>query len=227
MKSSHVLLSPGFFILSLAFVVCLLLGNIVAGRLIALGPWALTGDLFFFPLVYILGDILTEVYGFHRARLTIWCGLAANLLMAGIFMILLQLPAPDFFDGNEAYHLVLGMTPRVVLASTAAYFLGEFINSIVLSKLKLMTKGRWLGIRTIASSVLGQALDTGVFMMIAFYGIYSGSQLGGMILVQYVWKLGYEVLATPFTCWLAQRMKKYEGEDHFDYGVSYNPFRLR
>ncbi|MDO4539545.1 MAG: queuosine precursor transporter [Syntrophomonadaceae bacterium] len=224
---THDRLSPGFFILSLAFITCLLITNVVAGRLIALGSFTLTGDLFFFPLTYILGDVLTEVYGFRRTRLTIWAGLAANIFMAAVFMLLLRTPTPEFFDGNAAYVLVLGTTARIVLASSAAYFLGEFVNSVVLSRLKLITQGRWLWLRTIASSIVGQAVDTITFMTIAFIGVYQPSALIPMILVQYGFKLGYEVLATPFTCWLAVRMKRYEGEDHFDYGVKYNPFTLK
>lgn len=226
MKSSTSL-SPGFFLLSVAFVLCLLITNVVAGRLIALGEFVLTGDLFFFPLTYILGDVLTEVYGFRRARITIWAGLGANILMAGIFMLLLATPAPDFFTGHEAYALVLGTTPRIVLASTTAYFIGEMANAVLLSRLKLATTGRLLWLRSITSSVVGQALDTSVFMLIAFYGVYEPSILLGMIQVQYVWKLGYEVVATPLLYWITARLKAYEGEDHFDYGVSYNPFRLR
>ncbi|NLN87179.1 MAG: queuosine precursor transporter [Syntrophomonadaceae bacterium] len=208
------------------FITCLLLSNVVTGRLVQLGSMTLTADLFLFTITYIFGDVLTEVYGFKRARLTIWLGFAANLLMALVFILVVSLPSPSFFEHENAYRTVLGFAPRIVLASLLAYFAGEFSNSVILSRLKLATGGRWLWTRTIGSTFVGQAIDTTVFMVIAFWGLYSPDIFMGMVLAQYGWKVAYEVLATPLTYAVVGYLKKREGVDTYDYGVAYNPFRL-
>lgn len=215
-----------FLIITCLFVTCLLITNIVAGRLIHLFGMTLTADLFLFPITYIFGDVLTEVYGFQRARLTIWIGFAANLLMALMFMFIITLPYPDFWEHNNAYNTVLGFTPRLVLASLIAYFVGEFSNSIVLSKMKLFTGGRHLWTRTIGSTIVGEGLDTFVFMLIAFSGLYSWPIFLSMTMAQYLWKVGYEILATPLTYIFVGWLKKKEGIDTFDRKVKYNPFKL-
>ncbi|MDD3852931.1 MAG: queuosine precursor transporter [Syntrophomonadaceae bacterium] len=213
-----------FMIITCFFVTCLLITNIVAGRLVYLFGMTLTADLFLFPITYIFGDVLTEVYGFKKARVAIWTGFAANLLMSLFIMIIITLPYPDFWPHNNAYNTVLGFTPRLVLASLIAYFIGEFSNSVVLSKLKLRTEGRFLWVRTISSSIVGQGLDTSIFMLIAFSGLYSWPIFFGMVLVQYLWKVGYEVLATPLTYYFVGWLKKKEGIDTFDINVKYRPF---
>lgn len=217
-------LSTPFLVLTCLFVTCLLIVNIVAGRLVALGGMTLTADLFLFPITYIFGDVLTEVYGFKRARITIWMGFAANLLMAAVFILVVSLPSPSFWDQESAYRTVLGFAPRVVAASLIAYFVGEFSNSMILSRLKVVTGGKWLWTRTIGSTLVGEGVDTLVFMSIAFTGLYPASIFWGMVLVQYGWKVAYEVLATPLTYYIVNRLKRYEGIDTFDHGIRYNPF---
>ncbi len=219
-------LSVLFLIITSIFVSCLLITNISAGRLIEFMGLPLTADLFLFPITYIFGDILTEVYGFKKARLTIWIGFAANLLMALFFIFIIRLPYPEFWEFHDAYNTVLGFTPRLVLASLAAYFVGEFSNSMILSRMKIWTGGRWLWTRTIGSTLVGQGLDTLVFMAIAFGGSYALPVFMTMVLGQYLWKVGYEILATPLTYALVGWLKRKEGQDPFDHGVSYNPFRL-
>ncbi|MEA1960179.1 MAG: queuosine precursor transporter [Bacillota bacterium] len=220
-------ISVTFLLITCAFVTCLLITNIVAGRLIQFGSFTLTGDLFFFPITYIFGDVLTEVYGFKRARLTIWTGFAANLFMALVFMAIIALPYPDFWNDNAAYSTVLGFTPRVVLASLMAYFAGEFSNSILLSRMKVWTNGKWLWTRTVGSTLVGEGLDTLIFMLIAFYGIFPTSIFISMVLVQYFWKVGYEIAATPLTYWIVARLKQKESMDAFDRGINYNPFTVK
>jgi len=220
-------ISVTFLLITCSFVTCLLITNIVAGRLIQFGSYTLTGDLFFFPITYIFGDVLTEVYGFKRARLTIWTGFAANLFMAVMFMIIIALPYPDFWNGHSSYSTVLGFTPRVVAASLIAYFVGEFSNSTILSRMKVWTGGRWLWTRTIGSTLVGEGLDTFVFMIIAFYGVYPMPIFMSMVLVQYVWKVGYEIAATPLTYWIVSVVKRKEGMDIYDRGIRYNPFTLK
>jgi len=224
--SSKMGLSIPFLIITGFFISFLLITNVVAGRLVQLGGMTLTADLFLFPLTYIFGDVLTEVYGFRKARLAIWLGFAANFIMALVFILVISLPSPTFWEHEAAYRTVLGFAPRIVLASLIAYFAGEFSNSVVLSRLKIATRGRWLWTRTIGSTLIGQGIDTTVFMSIAFVGLYSTDIFMGMVLVQYGWKVAYEVLATPVTYAVIGYLKRSEGLDTYDYDVDYNPFRL-
>ncbi|MGI5921000.1 MAG: queuosine precursor transporter [Syntrophomonadaceae bacterium] len=220
-------LSTPFLVITCLFVTCLLVTNIIAGRLVQLGTMTLTADLFLFPVTYIFGDVLTEVYGFRRARLTIWLGFAANLLMAVVFIFVVSLPSPSFWNQEGAYRTVLGFAPRIVIASLIAYFIGEFSNSMILSRLKVLTAGKWLWVRTIGSTLIGEGVDTLVFMSIAFTGLYPIGVFTGMVLVQYGWKVAYEILATPLTYYIVGRLKIWEQTDTFDHGISYNPFVWR
>lgn len=225
-KEEDNLLSPAFLIIACLFVAGLLLSNIIAGKLITIFGLVLPGAVILFPLTYIFGDVLTEVYGFKKTRLVIWTGFAANLLMAAVFALVIYIPSPAFFAGQEAFALVLGMAPRVVLASLLAYFIGEMTNSAILSRMKIMTRGRWLWTRTIGSTLAGEGIDTMVFITIAFWGLVPGDVLLQMMLYQYVFKASYEILATPLTYLLVGKLKKYEGLDTYDHNVKYNPFRL-
>lgn len=220
-------ISPIYLVLTGIFICCLMISNIVAGRLVDLYGFTLTADLFLFPITYIFGDILTEVYGFRRARLAIWMGFGANLFMSAFFIFIVNLPHPDFFQDKAAYDLVLGFAPRVVVASLCAYFMGEFSNSVILSWMKLKTRGRYLWTRTIGSTLVGEGVDTCIFMTIAFAGIYSWPELLVMAQVQYFWKVAYEILATPLTYRLVGWIKHQEGVDVYDYDVAYNPFSLQ
>lgn len=215
-----------FVIIGCLFVTCLLISNIIAGRLITIMGLTLPAAVILFPLNYIFGDILTEVYGFKKARLVIWIGFACNILMAGVFALTVALPSPSFWDVEKAYATVLGMTPRIVFASLLAYFIGEWSNAAVLSRMKILTGGRWLWTRTIGSTIVGEGLDTVIFITLVFWGNVPGSVLMQMIMVQYLWKLGYEVAVTPITYAVVGWIKHKEGIDIFDHGISYNPFRL-
>lgn len=216
--------SATFLVITSLFVTCLLITNIVAGRLVEIFGLTITADLFLFPITYIFGDILTEVYGYRKSRITIWLGFGANFIMAVVFMSVIQLPAPDFWTDAAAYKTVLGFTPRIVTASLIAYLCGEFSNSMVLSRLKIVTKGRYLWSRTIGSTLVGQCFDTGIFMIIAFWGVFPAEIFIQMTLTQYVWKVSYEALATPVTYVIVGRIKKKDSCDTFDRGISYNPF---
>jgi uncharacterized integral membrane protein (TIGR00697 family) len=219
-------ISPIFLLLTCLFVTCLLISNIVAGKLALLFGLTLPAAVIVFPLAYIFGDVLTEVYGYKRARLVIWIGFAANLLMSVLFMITIALPYPNFWRNQAAYTVVLGLTPRLVLASSVGYWGGEFANSFVLSKIKILTKGRRLWLRTIGSTIVGEGIDTLLFIVLAFSGSLPLTVLIGMILAQYIWKVGYEIIATPLTYMVVGWIKRKEGIDAFDYEVNYNPFRL-
>ncbi|MGB9660674.1 MAG: queuosine precursor transporter [Moorellaceae bacterium] len=218
--------SPIYVVLAVFFVVCLLLSNIVAGKLIDVFGLVLPAAVVLFPVTYIFGDVLTEVYGFKKSRLVIWLGFTANLFMALLFMLVLALPHPVFWNGQEAYKAVLGMTPRVVIASLLGYFCGEFANSTVLSRMKILTQGRWLWTRTVGSTVVGEGVDTVIFITLVFWGTVPRAVLVQMMIAQYLWKVFYEVAATPLTYLIVGWIKKVEGLDTYDYGVKYNPFSL-
>jgi queuosine precursor transporter len=226
MKRDDSSFSPLFLSLFALFLACLLVSNVIAGRLISVFGIPLPSAVILFPVTYILGDIFTEVYGFRKTRRVIWIGFAANLLMSLVFLAAIALPAPGFFKDREAYATVLGMTPRIVLASLVAYWMGEFANSITLSLLKKATGGKYLWTRTISSTVVGQALDTALFIAIGFAGSVPGPVLFQMMLAQYLFKVAYETLLTPLTYLVVGAVKRREGVDVFDSGVAYNPFKL-
>lgn len=215
-----------FLMIACLFVSCLLISNIIAGKLITVHGLILPAAVILFPVTYIFGDVMTEVYGFKKARLVIWIGFACNLLMALVFLAAVALPSPSFWSGQSAYATVLGMTPRIVAASLLAYFLGEWSNAAILSHLKVMTGGRWLWTRTISSTVVGEGLDTVIFIGIAFFGTLPLPVLGQMMLAQYLWKVIYEILLTPLTYYIVGKLKEREDIDIFDNNVSYNPFKL-
>jgi hypothetical protein len=225
MKRDESSFSVLFLTLFALFLTCLLVSNVIAGRLISVCGVVLPAAVILFPITYILGDVFTEVYGFTRTRIVIWTGFAANLLMALIFLAAIALPVPPFFKDQAAYATVLGMTPRIVLASLAAYWTGEFSNSITLSLLKKATMGRYLWTRTVSSTVVGQAFDTVIFIAIGFTGLVQPHVLFGMMLAQYLFKVAYEVVLTPVTYRVVAAVKREEGMDTFDTGVAYNPFR--
>lgn len=216
-----------FPILACFFVTSLLVSNIIAGKLITLMGITLPAAVILFPLSYIFGDVLTEVYGFKRTRLVIWTGFAANLFMALVFMVTIALPHPGFWEGQPAYAAVLGFTPRLVVASLVGYFVGEFSNSVILSCLKVKTQGRNLWLRTIGSTVVGEGIDTVLFITIAFGGALSLETLSELMLAQYLWKVAYEVILTPLTYLVVNWVKVKEGVDIYDTKVKYNPFSLK
>lgn len=220
-------ISPLYVTIAGLFVCFLMIANISANRMVELPLGIIvTGDIFLFPLTYIFGDILTEVYGFKRSRFVIWLGMAANILMITYFSFLIKTPFPSDFVSNSAFQTVLGSTPIIVLASIAAFFAGEFANSSSLSIIKKLTKGKFLWIRTIGSTIIGQIFDTLTFMLIAF-SFLPTEIFWQMVIVQYLFKLIYEIAATPLTYMIIRKIKKVENLDTFDYGVRYNPFSLK
>lgn len=226
MSSEEKKISQIFVIIACLFVSSLLLSNVIAGKLISIAGLVLPGAVILFPITYIFGDILTEVYGFKKARMVIWLGFACNILMIGVFALVMVIPSPAFFEGEAAFASVLGMTPRIVMASLLAYFAGEFCNSALLSKMKIMTQGRFLWLRTIGSTLVGEGVDTGLFIVLSFWGLLPSGVLGQMIIFQYVFKVAYEVAITPLTYALVGWLKRKEKMDTYDYGVNYNPFQL-
>lgn len=219
--------SRWFVAVAALFVTTLITSNIVAVKIVDI--WGLVvpaGTVTVFPLSYIFGDVLTEVYGYRRARLIIWLGFACNLLAVIAIAVTQYLPPASFWDGQAAYERILGYTPRLLLASFLAYLVGEFANSAVLSRMKLLTRGRWLWTRTIGSTLIGQGLDSLVFVTLAFAGTLAGSDLLRTMVTAWLVKSAYEAVATPLTYAVVHALKRAEGIDTFDYGVSLSPFRL-
>lgn len=226
MQEERASYSPIFLGLTSLFVTSLLISNIIASKLMQIGGIVLPSAVILFPVTYILADVFTEVYGFKKTRMVIWIGFAANAFMSAIFLVAIALPYPPFFSNQAAYATVLGSTPRVLLASLAGYWAGEFSNSIILSVLKKVTKGRHLWARTIGSTIVGEGLDTVLFIGIAFAGTMPARALAGMMLAQYLFKVSYEVLFTPLTYLVVGFIKRKEHTDTFDTKVAYNPFKL-
>ena len=219
--------STAFVAIVAGFVTSLLVANIIAVKLIVVGPWIMPAGVIIFPLSYILGDVLTEVYGYGRARQVIWLGFACNLLAVLAIALAQVLPPAGFWDGQAAFERILGYAPRLLLASFLAYLIGEFVNAYMLARLKILTRGRWLWARTIGSTLVGQLLDSAVFVTVAFVGVIPPEVLLSAILVQWLTKSAYEAAATPLTYWVVNTLKRREGVDVYDTQTDFNPLKVR
>jgi queuosine precursor transporter len=208
------------------FVTCLLTANTIAAKLIAVGSMTLTAGIVIFPLSYVLGDVLTEVWGYAAARRVIWLGFACNAMMVAAIWLGGLLPPAPFWGGQAAYAQVFEQTPRILVASFVAYLVGEFANAFVLAKMKIATRGRWLWTRTIGSTVVGQALDSAVFVVLAFAGVVPGAVLGAIVAGQWAFKVAYETAATPLTYVVVAWLKRAEGVDVYDVGTDFNPLHV-
>lgn len=208
------------------FVTCLIVSNIIAVKLIEIHGFVLTAANVIFPVSYIIGDILTEVYGFALARRVIWLGFLCNLVAVLAIWVGGMLPGAEVWQGQAAWNEILGSTPRLLAASFAAYLVGEFVNSFVLAKMKIATKGRHLWSRTIGSTVIGQLADTLIFMTVAFLGVIPFGVLANAAGTEWVSKIGFEALATPVTYIVIRHLKRAEGVDHYDHGTRFNPFAV-
>ena len=211
-------------IITAIFITCLITANITAVKVISLGPIILPAAIFIFPLSYIFGDVLTEVYGYRQARKVIWLGFICNLIFVIFAWVGQILPPAPFWKGQEAYESILGYTPRLLAASFGGYLAGEFTNSFVLAKMKILTRGRWLWSRTIGSTIVGQGLDTSIFITLAFIGTPSFAPI--MILYHWLAKTIIEAVATPFTYTVVNFLKKKEAIDAYDYETNFNPFLM-
>lgn len=219
-------LSIYFVTVVAVFVTSLLVANIIAVKLISIFGLLLPAGTIIFPISYICGDVLTEVYGYHRARQVIWLGFTCNLIAVAAIWIAQVLPGAEFWDAQAAYERILGFTPRLLLASFCAYLVGEFVNSYVLARLKVATQGRMLWLRTIASTLVGQGLDSTVFLTIAFWGILPPAGVATAALTQWLIKSAYEALATPVTYVVVNFLKRREGVDAYDHEISFSPLAL-
>lgn len=221
MRSSWLFVAVAAF-----FVTTLVVSNIIAVKLVEISGQVFPAGLVIFPLSYLLGDVLTEVYGFRAARGVIWLGFACSLLAVAAIQAAIHLPAAGFWSDNQGpYELTLGTTWRIFLASLAAYLVGEFANATVLARMKVATRGRWLWSRTIGSTVVGQGLDSLIFVTVAFAG--TGADLANPIVTTWLIKVGYEAAATPLTYAIVNALKRREGLDVFDAETRLTPLPLR
>jgi hypothetical protein len=211
-----------FVVVTAVFVTSLITANIIAVKLVGIGYLVFPASVIIFPLSYIFGDILTEVYGFERARLVIWLGFFCNLLVVIAIWLAKILPSASFWQGQAAYEQILGFTPRLLVASFVAYIVGEFANSIVLAKMKITTQGRWLWTRTIGSTLVGEGFDSLVFISIAFFGTIPPSMMLSTIITQWLLKSIYEAAVTPLTYIIVNFLKREEGFDFFDRDTKFN-----
>lgn len=208
------------------FVTCLITANITAVKLLDIGGVVMDAGTLIFPVSYIFGDVLTEVYGFRTARRVIWLGFFCNLLAVAAISAGGALPAAGFWDGQQEYERILGYTPRLLAASFVAYLVGELANSMVLARLKVATNGRFLWLRTVSSTIVGQGLDSMIFVTLAFAFTVPTNAIVGIVLTQWAIKSVYEAAATPFTYFVVNRLKRAEGVDVYDRDTSFNPLPL-
>jgi uncharacterized integral membrane protein (TIGR00697 family) len=224
---SHARHSTWFVCIVAVFITCLITANITAVKLIVVGGLLMPAGIIIFPMSYICSDVLTEVYGYRQTRRVIWLGFFCNLLTVVAIWVGQILPPASFWDGQLAYERILGYTPRLLVSSFLAYLVGEFTNAFVLAKMKIATKGRWLWMRTIGSTLLGQSLDSLVFVTLAFLGTIPLSHMATAIITQWLVKTGYEVVATPLTYAVVTYLKRQEGVDVYDDATHFNPLLVQ
>jgi hypothetical protein len=211
-----------------AFVTVLLCANLIgASKVAQLGGFAFGAGVLFFPLSYIFGDVLTEVYGYARARKVVWAGFAAMGFASLMSAVVLAFPPAPGWPHQAAFQTVFGNTPRIVLASLVAYFCGEFTNSYVLARLKVRTEGRFLWLRTIGSTIAGEGVDSLIFYPLAFLGVWSNDLVMRVMLTNYAVKVGWEAAITPVTYRVVGFLKRAEDEDYYDRDTDFTPFSLK
>jgi len=218
--------SSWFITVVMIFITCLITANITAVKLVSIFGLILPAAIIIFPMSYIFGDVLTEVYGYRQTRRVIWLGFFCNLIAVVAIWLGQVLPPASFWEEQAAYERILGYAPRLLMASFLAYLVGEFANSFVLAKMKIAMKGRWLWARTIGSTLIGEGLDSLVFMTIAFVGTIPMRTLGTAIITQWLAKSVYEAAVTPLTYAAVNFLKRKEGMDVYDYDTRFNPFSL-
>lgn len=211
-----------------AFVTVLICSNLIgAGKVAQIGGFTFGAGVLFFPISYVFGDILTEVYGYARARKVVWAGFGAMVFVSLMSTVVVAMPPGPTWNGQAAYEQIFGQTPRIVIASLIAFFAGEFTNSYVLAKLKLRTQGRKLWLRTIGSTVFGEMVDSAIFYPVAFLGTWPPELVVQVMLSNYAIKVLWEVVMTPLTYRVVSFLKKAESEDYYDRGTDFTPFSLK
>jgi len=217
-----------------AYVCVLLCANLIGPAKVStvhvplFGPVTFLAGVLFFPISYLFGDILTEVYGYARDRRVVWSGFAALVFASFMAAVIVHLPPAEHWKNNQkAVEEIFGNTPRIVLASISAFLCGTFVNSYVLAKMKIWTQGRWLWTRIVGSTLCGELVDSVIFYFVAFYGRMPQAELIGLMFTQYALKSGWEIVATPVTYRVVSFLKKAENEDYYDTDTNFTPFSLK
>lgn len=216
-----------FMLLGVLFNVCLIASNLLETKVIQVGGITATAGLIVFPVSYIINDCIAEVWGFRKARLIIWCGFAMNFLVVTFAQLAVLLPAAPFWPGEESFNFVFGLTPRIVVASLLAFLTGSFLNAYIMSRMKVISRGKRFSVRAIVSTLFGESADSLLFFPIAFGGLIPVEELCGMIVTQAVLKSLYEVAVLPVTVRVVRYIKKTEGTDVYDEHISYNILKLK
>lgn len=216
-----------FMLLGILFNVCLIAANLLETKVIQIAGITATAGLIVFPVSYIINDCIAEVWGFKKTRLIIWSGFASNFLVIAFAQLATSLPAAPYWEGEEAFNFVFGLAPRIAVASLLAFLIGSFLNAYVMSKMKLASHGRHFSLRAVLSTLVGESADSLIFFPIAFGGLIPLSELFVMILTQAVLKSAYEVIILPLTVRVVRYIKRIEGSDVYDKGISYNILKIK
>lgn len=213
-------------LLGVLFCVCLIAANLLETKQVTLGPLEMTAGLIVFPVSYIINDCMVEVWGYRRARLVIWLGFLMNFLFVVFGLLADALPGASYWEGDEGFHAIFGLAPRIAGASFLAFLVGSFLNAYVMSRMKVRSGGRHFSVRAIASTVVGETADSIVFFPLALGGVVPWDVMPAMMLTQVALKTLYEVVALPLTVWVVRRVKRLEGEDAYDENISYNIWKI-
>ena len=224
-KVSHV--SVTYMLMGILFCVCLIASNLLGTKILQLGTFSITAGFIVFPISYILNDCIAEVWGYKKARLIIWTGFVMNFFVVALGGLACVLPCAPFWEGEESFNFVFGLAPRIAISSFAAFLVGSFINAMVMSKMKIKSKGRHFSWRAIVSTLGGEGADSLIFFPLAFGGLMPNSELFKMMLVQVTLKTLYEILVLPVTIRIVRYVKAKEETDVYDTDISYNPFNLK
>ena len=219
--------SVSFMLMGIVFNVCLIAANLLETKVIRLGGLTVTAGLLVFPISYIINDCIAEVWGFRKARLIIWSGFVMNFFVVTLGLIAVSLPAAPFWEGEEHFNFVFGMAPRIVAASLMAFLVGSFLNAYVMSRMKIASRGRNFSARAIWSTVVGETADSLIFFPVAFGGVIAWRELAVMMGLQILLKSAYEVVILPVTIRVVKAVKRIDGSDVYDEGISYKVWKVK
>lgn len=219
-------MSLPYMLMGVLFCVCLIAANLLETKQVTFGPLEMTAGLIVFPVSYIINDCMVEVWGYRRARFIIWLGFMMNFLFVLFGMIADLLPAAPYWTGEEGFHVIFGLAPRIAGASFLAFLVGSFLNAYVMSRMKLWSNGRNFSLRAIASTIVGESADSLVFFPLALGGVVPWEILPAMMISQVILKTVYEIIALPITIRVVKFVKRIEGQDTYDKGISYNVWKL-
>ncbi len=224
--SSRQTVSVLFMLVSVLFCVCLILANLLETKQIAIGPVNLTGGLLVFPVSYIINDCVCEVWGYRKARLLIWCGFAMNFFFVAMGALCDWIPGAPYWHNDAGFHAIFGLAPRIAAASFVAFLVGSFMNAYVMSRMKIHDHGRHFSARAILSTLAGESCDSVIFFPLALGGVVPWGELPALMLWQVFLKTFYEVIALPLTIRVVSYLKRHEGEDAYDDGISYSVWKI-